>query len=372
MIITEGKTYRVLIVDDVPDNVQLLNELLFDQGLIVSIAKNGRQALKTVNVNKPDLILLDISMPDMDGFEVCQELKSSPETSDIPIIFLTALSETEDIMRGFALGAVDYITKPFNLAEVQARINNHLELKRSKDLINLQNEKLKKHDETNSYFFSIIAKDLKSPISSIYNDSAKILHKNESNPEILIKNYNQIFKDARYSIELLDKLDNWSKLLTNTLEFKPRKLDLDLVIKEIFDEYKQDALEKGINMMYENPKTRIVFSDDALLRVILKNLLSNAVKFTSNGGDIILSTNVENINYTEVTIYDTGIGIKEEDKKKLLSSENYFSTIGTKGEKGLGLGLYITSEYVKKIGGKLMIESMPAIGSDFKVTIPNS
>src|SRR3989339_336650 len=132
----------ILIVDDTPQNIQVLANILYEKGYNISIATSGNQALLSVNSDTPDLILLDIQMPEIDGYEVCEKIKSNPLTKDIPIIFLSAKIENEDLLQGFKAGAVDYITKPFNVAELTARVATHLELKRSRARIETLNRKL--------------------------------------------------------------------------------------------------------------------------------------------------------------------------------------------------------------------------------------
>lgn len=136
------KKTLILIVDDTLQNIQVLGNILYDKGYSVSIATSGMETLRYVKNKIPDLILLDIQMPEMDGFEVCKELKSNPKTKDIPIIFLTAITETEYILHGFEIGAVDYITKPFNVAELTARVATHIELKNAKENVEALNNKL--------------------------------------------------------------------------------------------------------------------------------------------------------------------------------------------------------------------------------------
>jgi diguanylate cyclase (GGDEF)-like protein len=131
----EGLVMRILVVDDVPDNIRVLSSMLADEGHQISAATNGRQALKLAEVSSPDLILLDVMMPGMDGYEVCAALKANPQLSSIPVIFITALADVEDETRGLGLGAVDYITKPFKEAVVRVRVRTHLELKHQRDIL---------------------------------------------------------------------------------------------------------------------------------------------------------------------------------------------------------------------------------------------
>lgn len=141
-MITENVSQEVLIVDDVPENLQLLAAILTGEDLEVSFANSGQQAIETVTFAPPDIILLDISMPEMDGFEVCRRLKENPDTKDIPVIFLTALTNPENIVKGFQTGGVDYVTKPFNTEELIARVKTHLELKRRREEVNEYTKRL--------------------------------------------------------------------------------------------------------------------------------------------------------------------------------------------------------------------------------------
>ncbi len=368
---TAQKTpYKVLVVDDTPDNIQLISDILFEEGMSVTIARSGKQALKNVLVKLPDIILLDIAMPEMDGYEVCETLKKTPATANIPVIFLTAKTEAADVIKGFQVGAVDYVTKPFNIAELVARVHTHLELKRSRDIINEQNEKLKQLDATKDKFFSILASDLKFPFRAMYD----LIRQSVNNIDKLQiseikRTFLSLHSFSEKSSVLLDKLHEWSQLLTEKTQFKPRRFDIDLVIKNNVELFKNSAKEKTINILYEKPHTQMVMADQNLTDSILKNLIQNAIKFTDNGGDIIISTKDDN-DFVEVTVYDTGTGINPDVKALLFRSDTFLSTIGTAGEKGTGLGLIISKAYVEMQGGKIWVESMPGIGSDFKFTVP--
>jgi len=361
---------KILIVDDTPDNIQLLSDILSEEGINITIARNGKQAIKSISIKLPDLILLDIAMPEMDGFEVCEHLKKDSATADIPIIFLTAKTETEDIVKGFELGAVDYITKPFNVSELIARVNTHLDLKHSQDIIKEQNERLKQLDATKDKFFSIIASDLRNPLknmSEIIQNTAGMLDKLQPvELKRIIANL-QIYSGKANS--LIERLTEWAIILTDRIQFKPKKFDIDLLIKLNIEHFKTATKDKTINLLYEKPKTTMVFADYNLTDTILKNLIGNAIKYTSAGGDIIVSIKEDN-SKIEINVYDTGIGISNEEKTFLFRKDLFYSQPGTDGEKGIGLGLIICKTYVEMQGGKIWLDSMPGIGSDFKFTLP--
>ena len=161
------ENYKVLIVDDIEENLQVVGSILGEKNIAILFAKNGKQAIKIAQKKLPDLILLDINMPEMNGYEACKILKKDKQTSEIPIIFLSALNEKSDVVKGFEYGGVDYVTKPFNKAELLSRVNTHLELKYSKDQVKKQNKELKELNATKDKFFSIIAHDLKNPFYAI-------------------------------------------------------------------------------------------------------------------------------------------------------------------------------------------------------------
>ncbi len=361
---------KVLVVDDIADNVQMVTEILETENISVTIARSGRQALKFAAMKLPDLILLDIAMPEMDGYEVCETLKKSPETASIPVIFLTARTELDDIIKGFELGAVDYITKPFNPAELLARVQTHLELKRSRDIINEQNEKLKKMDATKDKLLSIMAYDLRLPIVDMRQSIVQLIANIDKYEPTNIRNSLLNVKDiARKAESLLEKLLEWALIQRGKLDFVPIRFSLNPIINEAILSFQDDVKRKGVYLIYEAKQEYEVFADQRMISFILKNLISNSIKFTNHGGDIIVS--VEEIDdFVRVTVYDTGVGMDEKQMEKLFIPDVFYSTKGTAGEIGTGLGLIICKELTTKNGGKIWGESMKGIGSDFKFTIP--
>lgn len=236
------RDYKILIVDDVIQNVQLLSNLLFEKGISILIANNGRQALKIAAKKIPDLILLDISMPDMNGYQVCETLKQDKDLKNIPIIFLTAKVQTEDITRGFNAGAVDYVSKPFNTAELLTRIFTHLELKRSRDLIqaknnelNNKNSELKTINATRDKIFSIIAHDLRAPFSNLLGLSELPIVGFNNNQLDNTENYiSHIYRAAKQCFDLLENLLDWTRNQTGQIKFSPEKLLLSKIVNQVF------------------------------------------------------------------------------------------------------------------------------------------
>ena len=361
----DSNRQKVLIVDDVTKNIQLVANFLKQAGYDINYAISGKTALNHIKKEKFDLILLDIMMPEMDGFEVCQKLKSDPQTKDIPIIFLTAKNDIDSITRAFQAGGVDYITKPFNKAELLARVRTHLELLQQK-------RNLKELNATKDKFFSIIAHDLKSPLNQLLGLS-EILQKElsaDSGDDVknLAKLMNESAKSGRM---LLENLLEWSRSQSGTINFKPKKLDIALVSKEIIKLNENNAVQKSIVIQSKIKNGVSAFADENMIKTILRNLISNGIKFTKNGGEIGLKAKIVD-NMVIYAVSDNGIGIKPMDLKKLFRIDVNPNTIGNSKEKGTGLGLILCKEFVEINGGEIWVESNFGEGSTFKFSMPVS
>ena len=361
---------NVLIVDDVPDNLSLLSNILEEMNIDVEIASSGQKALRMIENRKPDLILLDISMPEMDGFEVCNRLKADTKFSNIPIIFLTARTEIQDIIKGFKLGAVDYVTKPFNTSELISRVETHLELKKSRDIIAVQNQDLQELNTMKDKFFSIVAHDLKNPFFQIMNDSETLLKQvKKINDETIEKQLENIFRQSKQSYTLLQNLLEWSRSQTGTLKWEPETIDLTQIIDEIITLLRSIANNKEILLYKVAFKDTFAFADAKMVKATIRNLTTNALKFTERGGEVMVVT--EDLgDFIEITISDNGIGIPKEDIEKLFRIDVHYSNPGTEGEDGTGLGLILCKEFVERNGGSIYVESEVNKGSKFKFTLP--
>lgn len=362
-----NKKDKILLVDDNPANLELLDSILFEQGYVVLIAKNGKQAINLAKTKSPDLILLDVAMPDMDGFEVFRELKSMPETSDILVIFVSALNEPDDVVRGLSMGAADYITKPFNPDELVPRISNFLTLKSRGDIFEKAKKETEKQLLSQSKMFSDLTTNIMKRLQRAEETLDNLIISDKINQEEKI-----IIDEAKYDIhnsfDQLEKMELRSKIINNQIKADCRPFDLDGAIKKCVKRYATRAKSKGITLLYENPGPKPVVADLSLVYTILRNLLSNAVKFTTSGGDIIVNSQRydKDSNYFLITVYDTGAGMTAEKSAYVLSENALKNT----DEKNHSLGLGITAHFVKLCGGKIWVESMPGIGSDFKFTLP--
>lgn len=359
----EDRVFDILIIDDVPKNIQVVAGMLEDQGYNLAFAGSGEEALKKIVSHDFDLILLDIMMQGIDGFEVCRRIKENPETRNIPIIFLTARTDTESIVKGFNTGAVDYVTKPFNAAELTARVKTHIELSRSR-------ERLRVANATKDKFFSIIAHDLKNPFNALYGLSDLFLRLYDKHDDQKKKDLvTQIRSSSEKAYKLLQNLLDWSRMQTGSIKFHPKNIDLYPYVLESIMLLQATADKKQIRLKADMEKGTTVFGDPDMISMVIRNLISNALKFTQPQGRVEISSHSEQ-HFEYVHVSDNGIGMSPDTLSKLFRIDVHPSTLGTEDEKGTGLGLILCQEFVKRNGGDIQVDSTPGKGSVFTFTIP--
>jgi len=352
----------ILIVDDNQQNLQLMGRIVYDNGYNVCIATSGENALESISQQSPDLILLDIQMPEMDGFELCKILKSNPITKDIPIIFLTAVTDSENIVQGFEMGAVDYITKPFNKGELIARIATQVELK-------LSREKLTELNASKDKFFSIIAHDLRNPafalkllIHQLANDYSTL-----SKQEITLS-LTSLEEAAENLHVLLEDLLLWSKSQWGGLVIQSERLDLESIVEDKIAICLSAAKNKNIEIKSTVVKNLYVNADEMMLKTVLLNLISNAIKFTEINGIIEINTKVSDKLVT-VSIQDSGAGMTENELNTLFLIDRCVDQKGSDKEVVHGLGLILCKEFTELNGGKITVKSEKGKGSTFSFTV---
>lgn len=363
--------YKILIVDDVLSNVLLLKVLLTNENFTIATANNGQQALEQVDKESPDLILLDVMMPDMSGFEVAQRLKENPNTAEIPIIFLTALNSTTDIVQGFQVGANDFISKPFNKEELIIRVFHQVSLVAAKRLILSKTEELERTIAARDKLYSVIAHDLRSPMGSIkmvLNMLILNLPIEKIGHEMydLLTQANQTTEDV---FALLDNLLKWTKSQIGKMNVVFQDVNLVEVVDSVIEIFKMVASVKKVAIRVETPKQMFVYADIDMLKTVIRNLLSNALKFSHEGSEIILRIE-QTDDKVVVSVQDYGCGISEEGQQKLLHADTHFSTYGTNNEEGSGLGLLLCQDFVLKNNGKLWFTSQEGEGTTFSFSLP--
>ena len=363
--------YKILIVDDVMSNVLLLKVLLTNEKFAIATASNGRQALEQVEKENPDLVLLDVMMPDMSGFEVAQHLKSNPNTADIPIIFLTALNSTADIVKGFQVGANDFISKPFNKEELIIRVTHQISLVAAKRLILSKTEELQRTIAGRDKLYSVIAHDLRSPMGSIkmvLNMLILNLPSEKIGAEMyeLLTMANQTTEDV---FSLLDNLLKWTKSQIGKLNVVYQDVDLVEVTDGVIEIFSMVASLKKIRIHEMKPEKMMVNADIDMLKTVVRNLLSNAIKFSKENSEVLVK--MEEVDgMAVVSVQDYGCGISEEGQKKLLHTDTHFSTFGTNNEKkGVGGLLFLVEYFLWGSGGKFFV-SQGGEGPLFSSSIP--
>lgn len=362
--------YKILIVDDVTSNVLLLKILLTNEKFQICTASNGHQCVEVARSEHPDLILLDVMMPELNGFDTAVILKKDPLTADIPIIFLTALNSPSYLVHGFQVGAHDFLTKPFNKEELIMRVMHQISLVAAKRYIIEQNEKLKRIISNRDKMYSVIAHDLRSPMASIrmvLNLCVNVVTPDMVGEEIfgLLDKAN---RESEETHDLLDNLLKWTKSQTGRLEVAYQNLELDDIVPGVVDIFTMIAEMKKIKLQYIPSEEHLkVRADNDMMKTVVRNFISNAIKFTPEGKGIEVYYKKSG-EFAKISVRDHGVGIAPERIDTLFHKGE--TTYGTGGEEGSGLGLQLCADFARKNGGDVMVESTLGEGSTFSFLVP--
>ncbi len=374
MSTTQERPSRILVLDDEQLNIELLRFILEKNGYIFRGATQEVDFLQYLEDELPDLILLDVLLSDKEGFDVCLEIKQDKRFGDIPVIFLTGKVGVEDKIRGFEVGGVDYVTKPFNEQELIARMNTHLSLIFARKRIENQALKLEKSNQLKDRMFSIIGHDLRSPLSAAKLKMDFIMRgiidpTADDFKEVTVFG---LLKTMDEALNLLQNLLGWAKSESGQLKAIPENIALGDVVEETFRLLRLASDHKSIEMRNEVPEGTEVYADLNMIKTVLRNFLSNAIKFTPDSGCIRVNCQQESDGLLWVRIMDNGQGISREDISKILNPEEHFSKLGTNKEPGTGLGLVLCQTFIRINGGEMRIESQPGEGSTFLFSVPAS
>lgn len=367
-------TPLILVVDDEQKNLQVLGNLLAEKKYRLDFATNGEEALDLAKSYSPDLILLDVMMPKMDGFEVCEKLKKEKITQNIPIIFITAKHEDEDIIKGFESGSVDYICKPFKTQELLARVHTHLNLVLTRKALQKANDELVLVNEMKSEFLGIACHDLKNPLSGIvwhadllkesiqnYENS----HNIQSTEELEILSI--IESSASNMLQIINNIMDTEFLESGKVKMDFASVDLGLIAQQIFQINKASAKKKSIDLLIETEQNLFSIVDVSRVREIMDNLLSNAIKYSPKNKTVSLKIVSKNDKILFI-VQDEGPGFSDQDKKEIYGKFARLSARPTGDEISTGLGLSIVKNLVELLKATIVLESKPGHGATFTVS----
>jgi two-component system sensor histidine kinase/response regulator len=354
---------RILVVDDQPANIQLIGSVLGNLGHDIIPAADGATALKRLALRVPDLVLLDVLMPDLDGLEICRQLKANAAWKEIPIIFLSAADDKELIVRALNAGGVDYITKPFNHAELVSRVRTQLALKLTRD-------RFAQIVEDKDELTGILAHDLKNYLGGM-NLSAQLLcaQIKRFNDDRLNKLSENILRSSAQSLAFVKEfLANAAA--DHAFVPQPSPVNLADVASVVVRQYQETARSKKLEIQTDlSAEGTMVLADASALDQILDNLLSNALKFSPPGKKVFVSVRPAD-HRVECIVRDEGPGFTAEDKVKMFRRYGRLSARPTGGEPSTGLGLSIVRKLVDAMNGQLVCESTSGSGAAFIIRLP--
>lgn len=374
---TQELKIDILIVDDTPQNLKVLSDFLRNQGYKARPVSSGKLALRAAETSPPDLVLLDINMPEMNGYEVCEAFKAHPKLKDIPIIFISALSETLDKVRAFNVGGIDYITKPFQFEEVQVRIRTHLALRQLNQNLSQQNQALQTSlkrqqelEEQRDNLLHMIVHDLRAPLSGIIGYLSLLERGADTFSQKQQRHLNLAIQSSQTLIDMISELLDVYKLENGEMPLFRDSKDISQTILQATETLEGMFTDKVLSC--ELPQSpALVFLDHDLIRRVVVNLLSNALKFTPRGGEIKIQAETGDDRLT-VAVQDSGPGIPEELQAKIFEKFGQAELRQENRRYSTGLGLTFCRMVVEAHGGKIGVSSQMGQGSRFEFVLPLS
>lgn len=365
--------YTILIVDDNQTNIILLQAILKRAKYNTVSATNGADALLIMQEKQPDLVLLDIMMPDMDGYEVARRKDEIESIQSIPFLFVTALSDTNSMVKGFKAGCSDFITKPFNTEEILIRIHHQIINVENRRIINSKNEELKSLIRNRDKLYAVVAHDLRSPLGTI-KSVLDILDENLNSEIIGFELYDLLHATTESADELFGLLENllfWTRTQMGKLIFQPKEIKITDAVTDAIKATSSMSNIHRIDISYsDNTGNATVLADKNMITTVIRNILANAIKFSDEDSSIEIETKIVD-NQLSCSITDHGCGMDDE-VKQALQQQISITTTGKHQEEGTGLGLTLCREFIRAHNGNLSFESEMNVGTTFTFTIPLS
>lgn len=364
---------KILIVDDDRINLRILSGILRSENYSLTQAESGEAALEAYAAQPPDLVLLDVMLPGMDGFEICRHLKATYGADSAPVIFITAKAESDDVVQGLAAGGADYLPKPFKPKEVLARIRTHLQSRLLIERQKLLVDQLSKANAAKNRFLGMAAHDLRNPLASI-RGLAEFLTDGTvgaltPDQQDLVST---IHSASQSMLDLVNELLDLATIEAGELKLMLEPHDLAALLEKSVFLNNIEAAKKGTKVtLAKHPELVRPKIDSAKIRQVADNLISNAIKFSPPGSEITVEVNV-GADSCGFSVKDQGPGIPAAERDKLFKDFGKLSVKPTAGEKSTGLGLAICRKIVDAHAGSIMAQNLPIRGCEFRVTLPST
>lgn len=369
-----AKEYKadIIVVDDNPDNLAFLTDMLRKSGYLARGARTGKLALAAAEMSPPDLFLLDVNMPEMDGYEVCKRIRKNPRHADTPVIFISASDEAFDKVTAFSVGGVDYVTKPFQYEVVVARIETHLRLNRQRREIERMRHQERQYFESLSEMkdqvVQMASHDLRNPLTAIHLHVSLLENHLDEDPRAR-RGLEQIRQQADTMLGIITSMLDLAKLETG-LDMTQEKIDVNAFFIDALERASIQAQKKSINLVFKPLDSDLaVVLDRVKYQSVVENLLSNAIKYTEAGGTVTVSMDQDEDIFV-MRVSDTGIGIPAGALPHVFDRFYRVDAAKHSAEAGTGLGLAIVKTIVEQHGGRITVQSAEGEGTEFAVSMP--
>lgn len=360
---------RVLVVDDEPKNRELLRDMLELRGYSVDEAANGAEVFERFAATEPDVVLLDVAMPEVDGLTVCRRLKADARTAAIPVIMVTAHVNRLDRLAGIEAGANDYLTKPVDLQDMVLRVRNAVNAKRQHDELRQSYARLRELEHLRDSLTHMVVHDLRSPLAVVLMalDVLKANLAKQISPDDL-ECLNRCEAGAVTMKEMIATLLDVSRFEAKSMPLSPAPTDLNEVARRTAGTLRQVAARRAIRLFETLNEPVHAHCDAEIIRRVLVNLLDNALKFTRRNGEVEVAVERVNANRAKVSVRDSGPGIPEAHRSRIF--EKFSQVEASEARRGTGLGLAFCKLAIEAHGGEIGVESETGKGSTFWFTLP--